>query len=141
MDERLAQSFDQRKFAVVLLGMFAALALLLAAIGLYGVVAYLAVQRTHEIGIRIALGAKGSNILSMVTRHAIMLAAGGLGIGLGLALVASRYLVNLLYETPAVDALTFITVSVVLMIVAGAAGFIPAWRAARVDPIVALRYQ
>jgi putative ABC transport system permease protein len=141
MDERVARSLDQRRFAVLLLVLFAGLALLLAAIGLYGVISYVAVQRTHEIGIRMALGAHRSDILGMVTRHAMVLASAGLGIGLVFALLASRYLSSLLYGIEALDAATFITVSITLLLVAGGAGFLPAWRAARVDPMVALRYQ
>jgi putative ABC transport system permease protein len=141
MDERVARSLDQRRFAVVLLVVFAGLALLLAAIGLYGVIANLVVQRTHEMGIRMALGAKRANIIGMVTRHAMMMTGAGLGSGVVIALVTSRYLASLLYEIPPVDAVTFISVSTILMIVAGVAGFIPAWRAAMIDPMVALRCQ
>src|SRR5262249_41064124 len=90
MDERVAQSLDQRRFAMMLLGVFAGLALLLAGIGLYGVVAYLAVQRTHEMGIRMALGAGRADIVSIVTRNSMMLTAAGIGVGLVLALIASR---------------------------------------------------
>jgi len=141
LDERVAQSLDQRRFAVVLVLVFAGMALLLAAIGLYGVISYVAAQRTHEVGIRMALGAGSTDIITMVTRQALLLALAGIGIGLLLGLAVSRYLSSLLYGISAIDAPTFIAVPVALIIVASAAGLIPAWRALRTDPVVALRQQ
>jgi len=141
LDERIAQSLDQRRFAVVLVLVFAGMALLLAAIGLYGVISYVAAQRTHEVGIRMALGAGSADIITMVTRQALLLALAGIGIGLLLGLAVSRYLSSLLYGISAIDAPTFIAVPVALIIVASAAGLVPAWRALRTDPVVALRQQ
>jgi putative ABC transport system permease protein len=141
LDERIGRSLDQRRFAVVLIIMFAGMALLLAAIGLYGVISYVSAQRTHEVGIRMALGANSIAIVAMLTRQATMLVLAGLGMGFLLALIASRYLSSLLYGISAVDTPTFIGVPVVLMIVAAAAAFVPAWRAVRTDPMIALRYQ
>ena len=141
MDERIALSLESRRFAVMLLGIFAALALTLAAIGLYGVIAYLVTQRTNEIGIRMALGAARGDILRLVIRHSLLLVSIGLGLGFCGSIAASHYLGSLLYNVPPIDGVTLCAVSVLLATVGAAAALIPARRAITVDPLVALRYQ
>jgi putative ABC transport system permease protein len=122
-----------------MLGAFAAFALLLAAIGVYGVMSYLVTQSTHDIGVRIALGARPSNILSLVVRQGMELALIGIAAGLIGALALTRTMASLLFGVTATDLLTFSTVAIILAAVAFAATVIPARRAIGVDPIVALR--
>src|SRR5262249_27329688 len=141
MDERIAHTLDDRRFAVMLISVFAGLALLLAASGLYGVISYLAAQRTHEIGIRMALGGRRADVIGVVVRHALLLAGAGLCLGAVASIIFSRYLASLLYGVPATDPVTLGGVSILLAAVAMAAALMPAWRAARVDPMAALRYQ
>jgi predicted permease len=141
MDERLARSLEARRFAVTLLGIFAALALLLAAIGLYGVIAYLVTQRRHEIGIRVALGATGVDVLKLVLGQAIRLALIGVAIGLAAAFAFTRLLSSLLFGVSPTDPLTFAVICVILIAVALMASYVPARRATRIDPMVALRYE
>jgi putative ABC transport system permease protein len=137
----VAQSFVVPQFLSLLLGIFAALALALASVGLYGVVSYSAAQRTHEIGVRMALGAEKSDVLRMVVGQGLKLALIGVAIGIAGALVLTRFLATLLYGVKPTDPLTFIAVSLILVAVAIAACYIPARRAAKVDPMVALRYE
>jgi len=141
MDEVIAKSVAPRRFRMLLLGLFALLALLLAVIGVYGVMAYSSTQRTHEFGVRIALGADRQDILKLVVRQGCKLALLGVSIGVGGALLLTRVLSSLLYEVSAHDPLTFSAVAALLMLVALAASYIPARRAMKVDPIVALRYE
>ncbi|PYU55728.1 MAG: hypothetical protein DMG55_26825 [Acidobacteria bacterium] len=141
MDEVIAKSVVPRRFRMLLLGLFALLALLLAVIGVYGVMAYSSTQRTHEFGVRIALGADRQDILKLVVRQGFKLALLGVSIGVGGALLLTRVLSSLLYEVSAHDPLTFSAVAALLMLVALAASYIPARRAMKVDPIVALRYE
>ena len=141
MEDVIAASVLQRRFILMLLGLFAAAALLLAAIGLYGVIAYAVSQRTREIGIRIALGATRSDVLGLVLRGGMQLAAIGILLGVVGALGLTRVLINQLYEIKPTDPLTFVGVSLVLLFVALFASWLPARRASRVDPMEALRYE
>jgi putative ABC transport system permease protein len=141
MTQWVAKSLAQARFSSMLLTIFAALALTLAAIGIYGVMSYAVSQRTSEIGIRLALGAEGRDILAMIVGNAARLAGLGLAIGVALALALNRVVASLLYETSGTDPLTFSAVVCVLGLVALAASLIPARRASRIPPVDALRYQ
>lgn len=141
MDHIISRSLAARRFAMILLAIFAGLALVLASIGIYGVISYIAGQRTHEIGIRIALGAQPSDILKIVLGHGTRLALIGVVIGLAASAGLTRLMAKILYGVSTVDPLTFICVAVVLTLVALVACYIPARRAMNVDPIVALRYE
>jgi len=134
-----AQALWAPRMAASLLAIFALLALVLAAIGLYGVMAYAVTQRTRELGIRLALGARQSEVRNMVVRQGVLLAAGGGAIGLAIALALARVVTNLLFGVSATDPLTFASIPVVLLAVAVLATYVPAWRASRVDPVEALR--
>jgi predicted permease len=140
MDSLVARSLASRRFAMILLAVFAALALVLASIGIYGVISYIAGQRTHEIGIRIVLGAQRADVLKMVLGQGARLAITGVVIGLAAAAGLTQLMTKILYGVSALDPLTFIAVAIVLTLVALAACYIPARRAMRTDPIVALRY-
>jgi len=139
MNQVLEYWMTPRKFSGLLLGIFAGLALLLAAIGIYGVIAYTVAQRTHEIGIRIALGAGKANVLRMIFRQGVKIAILGLAVGLALALIATRALASMLYTVDARDPVIFTSVAVTLFVVVMLASYVPARRAAKVDPLVALR--
>jgi putative ABC transport system permease protein len=135
-----ADSIAPRRMSVVLLGAFAGIALLLAGVGIYGVISYLVVQRTHEIGVRMALGAQRRDVLRLVVGHALKLVGIGTGIGLVLALLSTRTLSALLYSVGAFDATTFVLVTITLAAVALLASYIPALRATRADPMIALSH-
>ena len=139
MEQRYRDSLARQRFSALMLGAFAAFALLLAAVGVYGVLSYLVSQSTHDIGVRIALGARPANILGLVVRQGMELAAMGIAAGLAGALALTRVMASLLFGITATDALTFSSVAVILGLVAFAATVIPAHRAAGVDPMVALR--
>jgi putative ABC transport system permease protein len=141
MDEIVARSMTQDRFSLFLLGLFAFLALTLAAVGIYGVLAYAVTQRTHEIGIRMALGAQRGGILKLVLGDSARVVLLGVGIGLGASWLLTRLMASLLFEVAATDPAIFAAVSVTLLGVALAAASIPARRASRVDPMVALRYE
>jgi predicted permease len=141
MEHVIAESVAPQKFNAGLLGGFAALALLLAAIGIYGVLAYSVSQRTREMGLRMALGAQRADILRLVIRQGTGLAIIGIVFGLGGAFALTRVMRTLLFEVEPGDPLTFVTVSLLLMAVALLACWVPARRAARVDPMEALRYE
>lgn len=141
MDDIVSASVAQPRFSSELLGLFAALALLLAAVGLYGVMAYTVTQRTHEIGIRMAIGASQRQILRMVLLRGMRLALVGAFIGLALTLALTRLIGKLLYQVSATDVPTFLAVTALLLAVAAMACWLPARRAMRVDPIIALRYE
>jgi predicted permease len=139
MQDRLYNSLARQRFSTTMLGAFASFALLLAAVGVYGVMSYLVSQSTHDIGVRIALGAQPGNIIGLVVRHGMELAGIGIVGGLIGAVVLTRVMASLLFGVSVTDTVTFSTVVVILMAAAFAATVIPARRATRVDPIVALR--
>jgi putative ABC transport system permease protein len=139
MDDIVSTSVAQPKLESVLLGLFAALALLLATVGIYGVLSYSVTQRTHEIGVRMAVGADKERVLRMVVRDGLRLAVIGLAIGLGLALLATRMLSGLLFGVSPSDPATYVAISVILVGIAILASYIPARRATNVDPMIALR--
>jgi predicted permease len=141
MDQRISDSIAPRRFNMFILGLFAALALLLAAIGIYGIMAFSVVQRTHEIGVRMALGASTQDVLKLVMRNGFKLALIGIAVGLVAAFAATRVLSSLLYEVSARDPLIFVLDAILLAIAALLACYIPARRATNVDPLVALRYE
>ncbi|HVC18791.1 MAG TPA: ABC transporter permease [Vicinamibacterales bacterium] len=141
MDAIIARSLAARRFSMMLLGVFAALALVLASIGLYGVISYLVGQRTHEIGIRLALGAQKRDILRLILGQGTRMALIGVGVGLAGSLALMRLMGTLLYGVSASDPLTFAAVAGLLILVAVAACYVPARRAMRVDQMVALRYE
>jgi predicted permease len=141
MNEVVSNSFAARRLSMLLLGVFAALALVLACVGIYGVISYLVGQRTHEIGVRVALGAQRNDVLQLVIGHGARMALVGVAIGIGFALGLTRLMANQLFGVSAHDPLTFAGVAVLLIIVALAACYIPARRAMRVDPVVALRHE
>lgn len=141
MNEVAAESFAARRFNMSLLSLFAALALVLAAIGIYGVMSYAVTQRTQEIGIRMALGARAIDVLKLVLQNGMMLVVVGVSLGLAGAFGLTRLMVSLLFGVKPNDALTIGLVSLVLIVVALVACIIPARRAAKVDPLIALRYE
>jgi len=141
MDEVLVQSTARNRFNMVLLRIFASLAMLLAAIGIYGVMSYAVGQRVHEIGIRMALGARAGDVLSLVLRQGLSLVVMGIVIGLMGAVWLTEAMKSLLFGVSPNDPPTFAIVSALLLAVAAAATYIPARRATKVDPMVALRYE
>ena len=141
MEEVVSNSFAARRLSMILLGVFAALALLLACVGIYGVISYLVGQRTHEIGVRMALGAQPRDVLRLVIGHGAKMALIGVALGTLAALLLTRLMANQLFGVSAHDPLTFAGVAALLILVAIAACYIPARRAMRVDPLVALRHE
>ncbi|HEX4632126.1 MAG TPA: ABC transporter permease [Chthoniobacterales bacterium] len=141
MDHIVAGAVARQRFSMLLLAIFAGVALVLAAVGIYGVMSYSVAQQTREIGIRMALGAQRSDVLRMTIKQGLRLVGLGLVIGLVAAFVLTRVMASLLFGISATDPLTFVTISLVLLAVAMLASYIPSLRAMRVDPMVALRYQ
>jgi len=141
MDEVIAGLEAPRRFQMMLLGLFALLALVLAAVGIYGVISYSCSQRVHEFGIRLALGAERRDLLRMVIRQGAKLGLVGVCVGIGGALVLTRFLSSMLYGVKPTDPFTLLGVSLILAAVALLASYIPARRATKVDPMVALRYE
>jgi putative ABC transport system permease protein len=141
MNEVAAASFDARRFNMLLLTLFAGLALVLAAVGVYGVMSYAVTQRTHEIGIRMALGAQVGNVMRLVMKSGLVIAMVGVAIGLGGAFALTRLMRTLLFAVEPTDKITFAGVSICLLLIALAACYIPARRATKVDPLQALRYE
>jgi len=139
MDELIAQTTGPRRFSLFLLGGFAALAVVLASIGLYGVMSYMVTQRSRELGVRLALGAGTLDVLGLVLRQGLALALGGVAIGLVAALALTRVMQGMLFHVGASDPVTFVAVPLLLVVVAAFASWLPARRATRVDPIEALR--
>jgi len=139
LDETVSDSLSVRRFSMEMVGLFALTALLLAGLGIYGVISYMVSERTHEIGIRLALGAQNRNIVRMVLRQGMGLALAGAGLGLLAAFVVAHLMAGMLYGVRPADPLTFGGVAVLLIAVAALASYVPAWRATQVDPIAALR--
>jgi len=141
MDEILEQSTARQNFLMLLLSIFACAALLLAAIGIYGLIAYSVQQRTQEIGIRLALGAESNDVRNMVVLQGMRLALAGVAIGLAAAFGVTRLIASFLFGTKTTDPAVFLTVAVLLSAVALVAVWLPARRASRIDPVKALRYE
>jgi len=141
LPETLDASVAQPRFRTLLIGLFGLIALLLAAVGIFGVISYSVSRRTHEIGIRVALGATPANVLRLVLGESAKLVLLGLAWGIPAALGLTRFLASLLFEVHPADPLTFIGVAILLTLVALIACYVPARRAMRVDPMVALRYE
>jgi putative ABC transport system permease protein len=141
MDELLERTLSAPKFALLLFGLFAGLAMILAAIGIYGVMTTTVTQRTHEIGLRMALGAQKRDVLRLVIRQAMVLVVIGIAAGLAAAAALTRLMASLLFDVSATDPTTFVVIALILTVVAFLASYVPAWRATKVDPLVALRYE
>jgi putative ABC transport system permease protein len=141
MNEVLSESIARQRFSMLLLGTFAAVALLLAAVGIYGVMSYSVTQRRNEIGIRMALGAQKRDVLKLTVGHGLKLVMIGVAFGLAGAFMLTRLMSSLLFGVRATDPATFVAISVILVGVALLASYIPARRATKVDPLVALRYE
>jgi putative ABC transport system permease protein len=139
MDERLSNSVAARRFQMQLLGAFAGLALVITTVGIYGVISYTVSQRTHEIGVRMALGAQRSDVLRMLIWRGMRLTLVGIALGLAAALALTRIMKNLLFEVSATDPATFALIALLLVGVALIGSYIPARRAAKVDPLLAIR--
>jgi putative ABC transport system permease protein len=141
MQQLVNNSVSTRRITLILLGVFGALALLLGAIGIYGVLAYSVAQRTHEIGIRMALGARGGDVLRMVLSQGAKIAGAGVVIGVIASFGLTRLMTKLLFSVSPADPATFAAVAIVLVLVALLASYIPARRTLRVDPMIALRHE
>jgi ABC-type antimicrobial peptide transport system permease subunit len=139
MNEVIASSLAARRFLMTLLNVFAAVALLLASVGLYGVISYLVSQRTHEFGIRLALGAQPKDVFRIVLSQGLKMALSGIAIGLVAALGLTRLMVKMLYGVSATDPATFMVIASLLTAVAVLASLVPAHKATKVDPMLALR--
>jgi putative ABC transport system permease protein len=141
LEEIVGNSISTQRLAMILLTVFAGLALVLSAIGIYGVISYLTGQRTHEIGVRVALGASNIDVLRMILGQGMKLALIGMAIGIIAALGLTRLISKLVYGVGAFDPITFAGVTIILTAVALLSCYIPARRAMRVDPMIALRYE
>jgi len=141
LEHIVSQAVTQPRFNLFLLGLFSGIALLLSAAGIYGVTAYSVTQRTHEFGIRMALGAQRSDVLKMIIKQGMLLISTGIAIGLLASFALTRLLKAMLFGVGLTDPLTFVTITLLLSLVALLACYIPARRATKVDPLEALRYE
>lgn len=141
MDQTIENLVSEPRFYTFLIGLFAGLALLLAMVGVYGVMSYVISQRTQEIGVRMALGAHKSDVMKLFLGRSFKVVAYGFAVGLVLAVISSRFLANLLYNVKLIDATTFLGAAGLLCIAAFLASYLPARRATRVNPLVALRHE
>jgi len=141
MEQRLSDSLAPRRLQLLLFSIFASVALLLAAVGVYGVIAYSVSRRTHEIGIRMALGAQARDVLLLVVRQGLALALIGVAVGLAAAFALTRLMTSLLFNVKATDPATFALISLLLVGVAFLAAYLPARRATKVDPLQAIRHE
>jgi ABC-type antimicrobial peptide transport system permease subunit len=141
MDELMIESVAPPRFRTTLVALFAVVGVLLAAIGIYGVMSYAVAERTHELGVRIALGADRASVLRLVLGESVALAAIGIAVGLVGAFGATRLIQSLLFGVTTTDAVTFVGISTLLAVTALVASYVPARRAMRVDPMIALRYE
>lgn len=141
LEDYVGLSVQDRRFSLILLGVFAAIALLLCAVGIYGVTAYAVALRTREIGIRMALGAERRNMLELLLRQGMLPVLGGVVLGMAASAALTRFIASMLFQVKASDPTTFVLVSMLLVGVAALACWLPAWRATQVDPVVALRYE
>jgi putative ABC transport system permease protein len=141
VEEYLNGTIAQPRFNTFLLGIFASLAMLLTAVGVYGVISYSVAQRTHEIGIRMALGAEPGDMMRLIVGQGLQLASIGIGTGLLAAFALTHFLASLLFGVTAMDPVSFVAVALLLFAVVAVACYLPARRAMRVDPMVALRYE
>jgi putative ABC transport system permease protein len=139
MDAFFARQVDAPRDSMVLVGIFSAVALLLAVFGIYAIVAYGVIQRTHEIGIRMALGARRASVLGLVMRQSSILTLVGLVLGVGAAAMLTKYIQNLLFELTPLDATTFVAVPALFAVIAAMAAYVPARRATKLDPQAVLR--
>jgi putative ABC transport system permease protein len=141
LGQRVSDATAVSRSLTILFGAFALLALVLGSVGIYGIVSYAVTQRTQEIGIRMALGARAADILQLILRHGLVLVVSGVVIGVAGAIALTRFLTTLLFGITPTDTLTFVVVSAVFFLIAMVASLIPARRAVKVDPLVALRYE
>jgi len=141
MEQLVYKSKAEPRFNSILLGCFAGLALVLAAVGIYGVLAYSVTQRTNEIGIRMALGAERRQVLRLILSYGAKLTFAGVAIGLIASFAATRVLASYLFGVTTTDPVVFVSVTLLLICVALAASYVPAWKAVRVDPMIALRHE
>jgi putative ABC transport system permease protein len=139
LDEVISGSLSTQRFSMILLGAFAIVALLLASLGIYGVISYLVGQRTHELGIRIALGASRANIFRLVVTHGMKMALAGVAVGVLAAFGLTRLMSKMLFGVSATDPLTFVSIAGLLSVIALLACYLPARKATKVDPLIALR--
>jgi putative ABC transport system permease protein len=141
MERLVASSITRQRFYAVVIGVFAAIAVLLSAVGIYGVLAYAVGQRTREFGVRTALGARSRDVLAMVLTQGLRLTSIGIAIGLAGAIALTRYIEGMLYDITPLDPLTYISVVALFVAVTSIASYLPARRATRIDPMAALRYE